>query len=42
MNVARELDIPCVELTDSVDLPVNPNAAFHKLRVNKNFIAVKY
>ena len=35
MTVARELNIPCIELTDPVDLPVNTNADFHKIQVSK-------
>jgi len=33
MDVARELDIPCVELTDPVPLPGASDASFHKIEV---------
>ncbi len=35
MQISRELNIPCLELTDPVDLPVNPDADFHKIQVSK-------
>ena len=34
-DVARELGVPCVELTDPVPLPPRPDAAFHKIEVSR-------
>lgn len=33
MDVAEELGIPCVGLTDPVPLPASPDASFHKIEV---------
>ena len=35
MQIARELNIECKELTDPVDLPVNVGADFHKIQVSR-------
>ncbi|MDR2529510.1 MAG: DUF362 domain-containing protein [Synergistaceae bacterium] len=34
-DAARELGVPCVELTDPVPLPPLPDAAFHKVEVSR-------
>lgn len=33
--VARELEIPCLELTDPVPIPVAPNASFRRIEVSR-------
>ena len=38
MDVAQELGIPCVELTDSVPLPVASDASFHKIEVSRHVL----
>ncbi|MDR1875501.1 MAG: DUF362 domain-containing protein [Synergistaceae bacterium] len=38
MDVAGELGIPCVELTDPVPLPVAPDASFHKIEVARRVL----
>lgn len=38
MDVARDLGVPCVELTDPVPLPPAPGAAFHKIEVSRRIL----
>lgn len=35
MAVARELEIPCIELTDPIPLPVAPDASFRRIEVSR-------
>ncbi len=38
MDVARELGIPCLELTDPVPLPTAPNASFRKIEIARQVL----
>ncbi|MDR1378585.1 MAG: DUF362 domain-containing protein [Synergistaceae bacterium] len=38
LDVARDLDVPCVELTDSIPLSVTPDATFRKIEVARRVL----
>lgn len=38
MSVARELGIPCVELTDPVPMPAKPGAEFRKIEISRQVL----